>query len=393
MDKPYYPHKAISSVNALAKTLGIRESLLIELSIKSDASYHEFTVCTKKGKDRTVYEPKPLLKRLQKKINSRIFEKVKYPIYLQGGIKDEIIKRDYVENARLHSKSKPSHLIGLDIKSFYDNIKTPKVHDIYKYFFKFPDPVCDVLTKLTTHKGKLPQGACTSSYLANLVFFNSEYSLVSYFRKMGVTYTRLLDDVTLSSPVQLSEHQVGEIIKKVVGLFKKYNLKHNNKKTSIENNKNIKNGFQVTGLWVGHSEPKTTRDERRYIRILVKTCEQKHKSDPYSQEFHELWNKSSGLVAKLKRLGQPSHDSLRARLSVVLPLYDQKMASKLIMECKSLLTIKNKLQYSAGEVSNINKTLYKLGILSRNNPISSSLWRKRIRANFKNLPSKKELWE
>ena len=66
---------------------------------------------------------------------------------------------------------------------------------------------------------------------------------------MGVTYTRLLDDVTLSSPVQLSEHQVGEAIKKVVGLFKKYNLKHNNKKTSIENNKNIKNGFQVTGLW------------------------------------------------------------------------------------------------------------------------------------------------
>lgn len=393
MDKPYYPHKAISSIKVLAKTLGVRESLLIELAKKSSTSYHEFTISNKNGKDRTVYEPKTILKRLQKKINSRIFENVKYPTYLQGGIKDENNKRDYVENARIHSKSKPNHLIGLDIKSFYDNIKTDKIHDIYKYFFKFPNEVSDVLTQLTTYKGKLPQGACTSSYLANLVFFNSEYSLVSYFRKMGVTYTRLLDDVTLSSPKLLSEQQIGEAIKKVVALFKKYNLKHNNKKTSIEKNKNLKNGFQVTGLWVGHSQPKTTRDERRYIRILVKTCEQKHKSDPYSQEFHELWNKTSGLVAKLKRLGQPSHEALRARLSVVLPLYDNKTASKLIMECRNLLSIKNKTQYSASEVSNINKTLYKLGILSRNNPISSSLWRKKIRSNFKNLPSKKELWE
>ncbi|AUY25610.1 reverse transcriptase family protein [Mixta calida] len=393
MDKPYYPYKAISSIETLAKTLGIRVNLLSLLVEKSDSSYHEFIVCTKKGKDRTVYEPKPLLKRLQKKINSRIFEKVKYPVYLQGGIKDEINKRDYVENALLHSKNKPKQLIGLDIKSFYDNIKSDKVFDIYKYFFKFPDPVSDALTKLTTFKGKLPQGACTSSYLANLVFFNSEYNLVSYFRNMNITYTRLLDDVTLSSPVKLSEKQIGESIKKVVAMFRKYNLKHNNKKTSIECNRNLKNGFQVTGLWVGHATPKTTRDERRYVRLLVKTCEQKYKNNPYTEEYHELWNKTSGLVAKLKRLNQPSHDTLRNRLSLVLPLYDAVMVSKLMMECKSLLRVKNKIEYSVSEVNHINKTLYKLGILSRNNPGRASIWRKKIIANFKNLPTKRELWE
>lgn len=392
MDKPYYPHKAISSIKVLAKTLGVRESLLIDIAGKSETSYHEFTVTNNKGKDRTVYEPKPLLKRIQKRINSRIFELVEYPIYLQGGIKDDNSKRDYVENARIHSKSKPNHLIGLDIKAFYDNIKTPKVFDIYKYFFRFPDPVADALTKLTTYKGKLPQGACSSSYLANLVFFNNEYSLVSYFRNMGITYTRLLDDVTLSSPRKLSEKEVGESVRKVIAMFRKYNLKHNNKKTSIEVNKNLKNGFQVTGLWVGHANPRTTRDERRYVRLLVKTCEQKYKNDPYSEEFHELWNKTSGLVAKLKRLQQPSHETLRMKLALVLPLYDTKMASKLIMECKSLLRVKNKTQYSVSELSHINKTLYKLGILSRNNPISSSMWRKKIKDNFKNLPSKKELW-
>jgi len=285
MDKPYYPHKAISSINTLAKTLGVRESLLIDLSNKIESSYHEFIVCSSKGKDRTVYEPKLHLKRLQKRINSRIFEKIKFPGYLQGGIKDENNKRDYVENARLHSKTKPKHLISLDIKSFYDNIKAEKVSDIFTYFFKFPKEIADILTKLTTYRGKLPQGACTSSYLANLVFFNSEYSLVAYFRQMGIAYSRLLDDVTLSSPTQLSQEHVSVVVRKVIGMFKKYGLKHNNKKTTIEDNKNSKNGFQVTGLWVGHSNPKTTRDERRFIRLLVKTCEQKYQSNPYNEEY------------------------------------------------------------------------------------------------------------
>lgn len=393
MDKPYYPHKAISSVKVLAKTLGVRESLLIDLSNKINSSYHEFTICSSKGKDRTVYEPKLYLKRIQKRINTRIFEKVNYPSYLQGGIKDRDNKRDYVENARFHSRLKPKHLISLDIKSFYDNIKVDKVLDIFNYFFRFPKVVSDILTKLTTYQGKLPQGACTSSYLANLVFFNSEYSIVCYFRSMNITYTRLLDDVTLSSPTQLTEEKVGLVIKKVIGMFRKHGLKHNNKKTTIEDNKNLKNGFQVTGLWVGHAQPKTTRDERRFIRLLVKTCEQKYQCSPYSEQYHELWNKSSGLVAKLKRLNHSCHDSLRDRLSKVLPLYDDITTRKLVIECKGLLRIKNKSQYSVGEVSAINKVLFKLGVLSRNNSLMASDWRKKIKANFKNMPTKKELWE
>lgn len=105
----------IASLDSLALTLGVVPKILFDIANNASNSYTEFTISSK-NKDRVVFEPKYELKKIQKRINSRIFEKVNYPPYLQGGIKDISIKRDYVENARLHKNSK--HLINLDIRIF-----------------------------------------------------------------------------------------------------------------------------------------------------------------------------------------------------------------------------------------------------------------------------------
>ncbi len=391
MDKPYYPFRPISSISILAKTLGIHEKLLLNLANKIEDSYTEFLINVK-NKDRTVYEPKHDLKRLQKRINSRIFEKVRYPLYLQGGIKDISNKRDYVENAKIHCKIKPNVIINIDIKSFYDNIKADCVFNVYKNFFNFPEDVSTLLTRLTTFRNKVPQGACTSSYLANLIFFNTEYSLVSKFRNKNICYTRLLDDVTLSSSQQLNEDTISSSIKDVVAMFRKYNLKHNNKKTKVEMQKNAKNSFKITGLWVGHAKPKTTRDDRRYIRLLVRVCENKYKEEKYSLEYHALWNKTSGLIAKLTRLDQSNHAALRERMSVILPLYDDKEKEKIVRECKMILKFNNKIELTIGQVDTVNKLMGKLGILSRNNKALSRVLRSRIRKHCHSMPAKRDMW-
>ena len=391
MDKPYYPHNPISDLPTLAKTLGVNLVMLNVIVDKVDDSYTEFEIPSK-NKFRTVYEPKLNLKRIQKRINSRIFESIQFPFYLQGGVKDSIDKRDYVENAKMHSSNNPDTLISLDIKSFYDNIKADKVFNIFKYFFKFPDDVSNTLTKLTTFKNKVPQGACTSSYLANLVFFNSEYTIVSNLRGKGICYSRLLDDVTMSANYSLSEEVVSESIKKVVGMFKQYGLKSNNKKKRIENNKNLKGGFQVTGLWVGHKNPKTTKHERRFIRLLVHTCFKKYNESMTSDSYHELWNKTSGLVAKLKRLDQSNHKALREKLAHILPLYDENEKKKIIQECNRVLRIPPSKTLTYGEVDSINKLFYKLGDLSRKEKQLSRMWRKKLKFHFKNIPRKREVW-
>lgn len=204
MDKPLYPCKPIGSIDVLAKTLGVHPTKLIDIASQVNNSYTSYQLPAHPvtGKERTVLEPKYELKKIQKRINSRIFEQVQFPSYLQGGLKaSHSIKRDYVQNATIHSHSQT--LINLDVKNFYPNIKTEAVSNIFKYFFKFSDDVVSILIKLTTYHGSIPQGGCTSSYLANLVLFNSEYKLVSSLRGKNVRYSRLLDDITISSKTKL----------------------------------------------------------------------------------------------------------------------------------------------------------------------------------------------
>jgi len=390
MDKPIYPHRPIASIDALARTLGVHPSLLLDIAGKTSTSYTEFLV-ESKTKERTVYEPKYELKRLQKRINKRIFEKVEFPAYLQGGIKDEKEKRDYIQNATRHQKART--LISIDIKNFYDNIRPKHVENLFLNFFRFSPEVSKTLTNLVILGNKVPQGACTSSYVANLIFFNSEYKVVSDLRGKKITYSRLLDDVTLSSQGTLTKDEKSLYIKQVASLFSKYQLKLNNKKTKIKEKRSNSSDFNVTGLWVGHGRPQLNKDERHRIRSLVHLCEKRYKDNPYSTDYHHLWNKASGQVAKMKQLHGPQTRLLRDRLSRILPLYDDSTKQKIVLQVKKLCNSKRSAKLRPGVLRRINICLHKLGILSRTDKNLAKDLRKKIENHFGNIPSKKSIWE
>ncbi|MDY7831348.1 reverse transcriptase family protein [Aeromonas caviae] len=391
MDKPYYPFKPIASIDALAKTLGVHPKILVKTANDAQSAYTSFQIETK-NKIRVVHEPKYTLKLIQKRINSRIFEKVIYPEYLMGGIKS-LEKRDYVENAARHTQSKT--LINLDIKSFYENIKENYVFDIYKKLFHFPDDVSSIMTQLTTLRGRVPQGACTSSYVANLIFFNSEYSLVSEFRARGLVYTRLLDDVAISTNAKnLDNDEIEKIIKSVAALFRKFELKIKNKKTKIEYKNDINSEYKVTGLWVGNNHPRLRKMERRYIRQLVYVCEQKHAESSSSSDYHDFWNKCSGLVAKMTRLNHAEAPKLRDRLSKILPIYDEITKKKIYLDIYKLFRRASVgMVYTHGLVTKINVCYYQLGILGRTDKGIAKSIRRKMKVTFKNLPTKSMLWE
>lgn len=390
MDKPYYPHKPIGSLDALAKTLGVHPKLLLDFAEKANSSYTSFDVVSKSGKVRTVYEPKYELKKIQKRINDRIFEAVKFPLYLQGGISDDQSKRDYVENAKIHANSQC--LIVLDIKNFYGNIKSDYVFDVFKYLFKFPDEVSTLLTKLVCLRGRVPQGACTSSYVANLVFHNSEYHVVSYFRQRGVVYSRLLDDVTLSTNDRPSAASIQEYIERVIALFKKYDLKPRSDKIKVYIKGSHAYTYDVTGLWVGHAKPKLRKSERRYIRQLVFECEKKYQVSSCDPSYHKFWNYVSGQVAKMTRLGHHQSKELRRRLGLILPTIDALEEQKIAADVQKIAKLRRNHTYKSGDISRINKLYYKLGLLSRTNKGRSKALRSMLKSAHPNVPNKREYW-
>ncbi|WP_275285878.1 reverse transcriptase family protein [Halomonas elongata] len=384
-DKPYYPNGSIASVDTLAKVLGVRASFLTSIAKKSKSSYVSFEVETK-NKTRWVYEPKPSLKHIQKKINSRIFTRVHYPSYLMGGIKDTQKPRDYISNASVHAKAET--LISLDIKDFFPNTREVYIKDIFKNLFEFSEEVSSTLTSLVSLESRLPQGACTSSYVANLIFHNSEYEVVSKLRQRGINYTRLLDDITLSSKKSLSREEREGAIALVIAMLTKYDFNLNNKKTKVEYKTNIGSTYEVTGAWVRHGKPKLRKKERNEIRHLVHIVEKKHSENPYNEEYHEIWNRASGLVAKLARFGHNNESKkLRERLKSVLPLYDDAKAETLRVQAIKLIRRKdaNKISYNEGTKKSVNKMIHDLGILSRTRPDISKPLRKQIRSCFSGI--------
>lgn len=391
MDKPYYPFPAIGSIDTLSVVLGVPEPLLINLANKANQSYISFNITSKSGKVRPVFEPKFELKRLQKRINSRVLEKVIYPNYLQGGIKDIDNKRDYVKNAELHSKAQS--IISLDVRDFYPSITEEAVKSIFKYFFSFPDDVSNILTKLCVLNSSLPQGAVCSSYLANLVFVNEEYKLVSKFKKAGFAYSRLLDDITISTSSCFNDKQKKFVISNITSMVTRHGLKIHPDKTKIEQKDKPDHKFEVTGLWVGHSLPKARRSEKNDIRMQVFICEKEFLKDHTSEKYHKLWNKTSGLVAKLTRLNHSQATKLRQRLKNVLPTYNDDEINKIKLIFNRIMKIPADKHQRVATVDKVNQLLYKLSIMARTRKVEARNLRNQIRQRFNSMPLKHELWE
>lgn len=169
---PSYPHNPIVDCESLALLLGTSLVNLQNIAESASSSYRPVPQTKKDGSLRMTYDAYPALKRIQLQIVKKILRSVRFPRYLHGGIRDTRFPRDHVSNAALHTGA--TVLILDDIKDFYSSLDSQLVFAIWLRFFGFSPEVSELLTRLTTRKGVVPQGASTSSYLANLAFWDRE---------------------------------------------------------------------------------------------------------------------------------------------------------------------------------------------------------------------------
>lgn len=167
----------IRSLNNLAYTLKIaKEELLFFTNNKSISKYYQEYEILKfhangqpkmdiNGiqKKRIINPSISKLKSIQKRINKYILSKILVPDYVFGGTKG----KDNVLNAKQHQGKKFKFIT--DLTNFFPSITNKMVYEMFIRYNFSPD-VASILTKLTTYKGHVPQGAPTSTYIANLVF-------------------------------------------------------------------------------------------------------------------------------------------------------------------------------------------------------------------------------
>ena len=314
-----YKRNPIYSLKALGAMLGENPDLLVKLSVSCSQLYREVLQEKKDRSVRVTYDAFEPLKKIQRKIVDRLFVCVEYPSYLHGGIKDFNNPRSPLSNAKEHISAQS--IVLQDITNFFPSITIDKVRGIFKDFFGFERVVSEVLALIVTKDGYVPQGASTSSYIANLVFWDVEPRLVDWIHSRGLAYTRFADDITISSKERLLQAQWSEVISKVTGMLARKGFKQKRAKMHI-----LKKGqaitvgekhesLVVTGLGISGRSVGVIKAERNRIKAAVRQFETQVESGKDFNEVAHLYHSAMGRVGRLLACGQSIGLEFKKRLN------------------------------------------------------------------------------
>jgi RNA-directed DNA polymerase len=89
-------------------------------------------------------------------------------------------------------------LVKMDITQFFPNVHNTHIYEIWTRVLGCSPRIGNLLTKLTTYKRRLPQGAPTSSSLANIFLATLMPSIEIESRAKGVQTSAFVDDLAFS---------------------------------------------------------------------------------------------------------------------------------------------------------------------------------------------------
>jgi hypothetical protein len=246
----------LESIDDLAGLIEISSLSLLDIA-EQPFRYYKKIIIKKGEKKRIVHEVLPPLKEIQAKIKTVFLDSVDYPDYLFGGIRG----RGHIKDASYHLGAKV--IIHEDVTKFFDHVNFAQVYYVWKDILGLPEDCSMVLTKLTTLENKLPQGASTSPLLSNLVLLRPEKDLVKKFQKMGLKYSRYIDDIQVSSNHSISTYEKRIIIQEIYVMLWKKGLSPNRKKHHIQNPQMKMDIHNIT-----INSGQLTLGKKEYLKIL-----------------------------------------------------------------------------------------------------------------------------
>lgn len=310
MHHPYYRGRPIGSLAALARMLRIPEVTLREAARAAPGCYRAYEGAVKRdGSPRVVFSVQQPLKAIQKRIKEQVLDRVHYPAYIQGGIKDSLNPRGVVNNAGLHASS--AVILNEDIKEFFRSISCDAVFDLWMHFFHFPGDVAEILTQLTVKDGGLVLGASTSCHLANLALWRSEPLLAESVTGQGLKYSRCVDDITVSCRRRLSALEKGKLVADIRRTVRRadLHLKPGKHRIYTSSTRMLVNNHVV------NTRVSLQASERSKIRAAVHQCEMLARDPKGADMLRNLLLTTEGRVRNLTRFHPTEGQRLLDRLS------------------------------------------------------------------------------
>jgi len=270
---------ALATPADLAQALNIPISRLRWLAFHSEAAtvthYVRFQVPKKSGGMRELSAPHHDLATAQQWILMNILEKIPAHVAAHG----------FVPGCSTLSNAGPhvgrAAVVNLDLKDFFPSITFPRVKGIFQEL-GFSPAVATILGLLCTecprrkvdYVGRLlhvatgpralPQGACTSPALSNLLARRLDSRLAGLAGKLGFTYTRYADDLTFSSSGEAAA-KIGYLLARVRHIIAGEHLTVNEDKTRVQRPGTRQT---VTGIVV-NKRPNVPRRVTKRLRAIL----------------------------------------------------------------------------------------------------------------------------
>jgi RNA-directed DNA polymerase len=313
----------------VAAAIGLGVPRLRWLAYHSDAvttsHYIYFTIPKKSGGVRQLAAPHEQLAAAQQWILTNILEKVATHDAAHGFVKT----RSTVSNAAPHVGK--DVLLNCDLKDFFPSVTFWRVEGVFGELGYSP-AVSTILALLCTESPRreieyagqklyvatgprcLPQGACTSPALSNLVARRLDSRLKGIAKKLGWTYTRYADDLSFSSDAEASK-QVGYLLARVRHIAQDEGFAMNPAKTRVLR----QNAAQsVTGIIV-NDKPGVGRDVVRRIRAILHRAKTEGLEAQNRQKLPHFKSWVRGMIAYINMVNPQQGKALMEAYRSVAP--------------------------------------------------------------------------
>jgi len=298
------------SLEDVGKVLGVSRKKITLFALHP--IYHEFEVSKANGSKRQIEAPDEALKDLLRKLNyylQCVYFFIK-PAAAYGFIishRQNYAPRNILTHAELHLNA--NYMYNVDFKDFFHQISREEVRHIFQnHPFRFNKDTAHILSKLCTHKGRLPMGSPTSPVLSNFAAMMLDTFLEKWARTEGIIYSRFVDDLTLSSQNLITHHHF-QYLTRQCAIFG-FNI--NPKKTKFFDREDQK---KVTGLEVSSTVSlpsefyeELERDLDRLTKtMIVSNRMEGRRTAAFIKQFMQQVSGKVNFVGMIKGYGDPHY--------------------------------------------------------------------------------------
>ena len=240
--------------------LGVEEEKLRDLLDNVSRHYQSFWMGKRSGGFRMIQAPDGDLKSVQ----TTIYQRILLPVNVHPAATGFRPQKSTTDNARPHLGN--GYVLKTDIHDFFGSIRSTRVKKIFEEM-GYPRHISKVLGTLCCVNWHLPQGACTSPALSNIVAYSMDKKLAALAVEHGLTYTRYADDLTFSGNY-FDKELFLTAIKQIVE-EEKFELNHKKTRFMGENKRKIITGVSVSSGTKLTIPKAKKREIRKHVHFIL----------------------------------------------------------------------------------------------------------------------------